>query len=269
MIIGLHGIGSLGDCLFLTPVIQALAEKGEKTTVQMHTETQSREVSVIFEGLADVEFTDTPVPRLYILNKDKVHSAKRALHQLGFYNHSCIPKIKLEETELNWATSYLSKFINPIILVNDGGGTSDPTNYRAKYVKGPPDNMQKMADFCILKGYTVLQFGHKREILGSGYKSFTPLDGAIHIRNLDIRQQAACFSIIRRIIAFDSGLQHLMLSVGGQAVVSIPDESLRLGYEYWDLLYPESEFEGEVRVKYINHRNFLNNKEDILSYLNS
>ena len=235
----------------------------------MHTETQSREVSVIFEGLADVEFTDTPASRLYILNKDRVHSAKRALHQLGFYNYSCIPKINLTQKELDWGQNYISQFKNPIIIYQNNSGDLDPINYRSHYVAGPRENMQLMTDYCISQGYTVLQFGHTREILGSGAKSFTPLDGAVHIRNLNIRKQACCLAVVKKICGIDSGLYHLMLSVGGKAVTSIPDENLTLGYEYWDLLYPESEFEGPVRVKYINHRNILNNKENILSFLNS
>ena len=269
MLLGLRQVCSIGDLLFLTPVIHVLRGRGESVKVQLHDDEQGRSIACLLDGLAEVEHVPWPEERLYILNKEKIHSAKRALHQLGFYNYSCIPKINLTQEELDWGQDYVSQFKNPIIIYRNNSGDLDPINYRAHYVAGPRENMQLMTDYCISQGYTVLQFGHTREIVGSGAKSFTPLDGAVHIRNINIRQQACCLAAVKKIIGIDSGLYHLMLSVGGKAVTSIPDENFTLGYEYWDLLYPESEFEGPVRVKYINHRDFLNNKENILSYLNT
>lgn len=267
MKLGLRQVGSIGDALFLTPCIQAFYEQNVKVTVQLHDDEQSRSIACLYENLADVEHVSYPIERLYIINKDRVHSAKRALHQLGFYDYSCVPKINLTQEELEWGQNYVRQFNNPICIYVDNSGSFDPTNLRAHWVQGNPKNIQEVTNYCFSEGYTVLQFGHPKEILGSGYKSFTPLDNAIHIRNLNIRQQACCLSAVKKIIGIDSGLYHLMLSVGGKAVVSIPDESKTYGYEYWDLLYPESEFQGKTRVKYINHRDFISNSKKILEFL--
>ena len=246
MILGIKDNGSLGDALYLTSAVNELNKRGEKVVVQMHKDEQCRAVSRVFENLTEVEYTDTPVDKLYE-NKRNTHAAQVILNKLGIDNVNCIPKIKLTPEEIEWAKNFLSQYEykNAIIVINDNAGSHDPTNIGALYKRPPVDLMQFLADGFTKDGFTVFQFGRKEE------DRFTPLKNVVYMRGLNIRQLAACYSLIGKIISGDTGDYHLMLSVGGEAYVLCPEESELHGYIYHELHYtPELFREEKVRVMY-------------------
>lgn len=258
----MQGMGSWGDCIMLIPAIQALRDKGEEVVLQMHNDEQCRQVSTIFNGLAKVEFVDNPASRLYITNTEKIHTAKRSLHELGFYDYSCIPKIELTADEINWAKDFLKDYKRSITFINNNSGDWDKTNYRAHYVRPPIKLIQYLVDYFISNGWDVLQFGRKED------ERFTPLNGAKHIRGLSIRQLLSCYHVIGKMISGDTGDQHGIISVGGKSVVFHPPESDQFGYHFWDLHYtPELWKDESVRIRYQDYTKFSGNLSEILQFI--
>ena len=270
MIFGLKQIGALGDCLFITPALQAL--NYTHNAVEMRPDLQCRQVSKIFDGLATVVFTYVPRERLYITNKNKVHSALRVLQSLGLENYSCIPKINLKQEEIDWAKNYLRDYNcdKVIVITNDNLGANDPTNYCAQYKRPPVELMQGIADCLIGLGYTILQFGPKLDEWPGKIPTFTPLKGAIPIRDLEIREQAACFSIIKKIISGCTGLFHLGISVGAKCVCFHPPNNDQFQYYNWDLHYLSELWKNEpIRAKYIDFTKFDGSLGPIIDFLNT
>lgn len=250
MILGLKGTGALGDALWLTPAIWGLKTKGIDVKVQMHDDQQSREVAKIYDNLCPVEFVSDPPQRLYIINKDNTHSAQRVLNELKLDNINCIPKILLNDYEIDWAKWLLKEYKNPMVVVNDNSGSHDLTNARAQYVRPRPSLMQQQVYDWAKEGNTILH-------LISGNKPFTRLTGCVEISGFNIRQLAACYKVVGRGVFSDTGNYHLMLAVGGRCLVLVPDESKEFGYNYSDLHYkPELWKDETIRVNYYNfHKN--------------
>lgn len=243
IILGNRGNGGLGDCLFFTPLF-----RNNTGTVILHNDKQSREVSTVLDGIAKIEFCDLPPERPDSNCNTPIHRCKKIMRAFGINDEYCIPFIKLTSEEITKAKDVISQYKNPVVIINNNSGDWDPTNFRAHYVRGEPSNMQVICNQLIENGCTPLQFGLEDD------RKFTKLNRAIHIRGLNIRETASCFYHIKKFVGTDSGLYHLMLSVGGRCIVSIPLESIPFGYIYSDLLYTKECFgTEEVRVKYFNH----------------
>ena len=244
--------GNLGDALWLTPLARYIPDlvvqlrKGDK---------RSEAVAPIFDGLCKVEFVDNPQDP----NKSKldVHVSRKILYAYGIVGRNSIPQIKLTAGEIIWARGFLSAYPNPIAIINGNSGTNDPSNYRAQYVRPPHEAMQEIANHFHKHGKTVLQFGPDKSYYDRD--PFVPLENAVHIRGLSVRQLAACYAVIGKMISGDTGDYHLMLAVGGETVTLVPHESFQLGYVYSDLLYgyAAQDWEDEkCRVHYLNHEDY-------------
>lgn len=249
MILGNKGNGSLGDVLWMTAVLRYIKD----IKIILHNDEQSKWVGEIFENLCRVEYSDNPPERPdNIIDTSKEpysysHRSRKILLSLGIQETISVPFINLSFNEINWAYEFLKNYKNPIALVNDNSGCYDKSNLRAHYVRPPIALMQKMTDKLIEDGFTPLQFGRKEN------DKFTPLRGAVPIRGLTLRQLAACYYLIKQYIGGDTGDYHLMIAAGGTATVFIPNESIKLGYIYNDLLYKPENFEdAKSRAYYLN-----------------
>jgi hypothetical protein len=241
--LGNFGNGGLGDCLYLTSVFRYKRGK-----IILHNDEQSKQVSRVFDYIAEVEFSNNPPERPDKDCKLPVHRAEKILKSMGIESRICVPYVVLTKEEKEWSKNFLKDYNNPIIIVNDNSGTWDSTNTRAHYVRPPVALMQEMCNFLYKNGYTPLQFGRKE------INRFTPLKNAIHIRGLDIRELAACYHSISKIVSGDTGDYHLMLGVGGKASVFHPPHSEQMGYLFEDLHYKPENFENGVsRVDYIDY----------------
>lgn len=247
---------NLGDTLWVTP----LARYVPALTVQMlSNDARSRATAPILEGLCPVEFVEktTETPKLPI----RAHVTQRILAAYGHYGKPSIPKVLLTNEEIKWAIDFLhSKGVSDprrtVAMTNHNSGSGDPTNLRAHYVRPPNEVMQKLAAFWAQGGRNkVLQFGpaptyHDRD-------PFEPLEGAIHIRGLTVRQLAACYHVVGRLLAGDSGDKHLMLAVGGIVACLVPPHSDYFGYYHWDLLYDTVCWGDEKpRLRYALHQDW-------------
>ena len=244
--------GNLGDALWLTPLARYVPDlvvqlrKGDK---------RSEAVAPIFDGLCKVEFIDNPSDARR--SKLDVHVARKILYAYGIVGRNSIPKINVTDGEILWAKGFLSGYSNPIAIINGNSGTNDPANYRAKYVCPPHEFIQEIASHFHKNGKTVLQFGPDPKYYDRD--PFVPLENAVHIRGLTVRQLAACYAVIGKMISGDTGDYHLMLAVGGETITLVPTENFQLGYVYSDLLYgyAADDWEGEKpRSNYLNHEDY-------------
>ncbi|RTK98842.1 MAG: hypothetical protein EKK57_10850 [Proteobacteria bacterium] len=235
----------MGDNLWITPIFRFVKEP-----IYLYDNFHCRSISSIYNGITDVQFLDQHIRNF---EYDGItHNTIQWLKHLNieYSNTNIIPFVVITEEEKQWAAQYLSKYPNPIVIINDNSGNNDPQNNRSRYVLPNQNMMQSITDEYS-KTNTVLQFGVAPNFYRCGYDGFTPLKNAIHIRGLNIRQLAACYSIIGKYIGGDTGDYHLMLAVGGEATVFIPKESRQMGYIYSNLLYTNSMFGNDkVRVTY-------------------
>ena len=244
--------GNLGDALWLTPLARWFSD----LTVQLRAgDKRAKAVSELFNGMCKVEFVDNPAETKK--TDENIHVTQKILHAHGIWDDDSMPRIKLTQGELDWAKAYLSAYHNPIILINSNSGTNDPLNYRAQYVRPPDRIMQELCSYFMNKNFTVLQFGPDAKYYDRD--PYLPLINAVHIRGLTLRQTAACYAIVGKMISGDTGDYHLMLAVGGQCVTLVPHENLQLGYSYSDLLYGfacKCWKDNDKRILYIQHDDY-------------
>lgn len=250
--------GTLGDSLWITPIFRAFPH----CTLKMFDAPGCRNVSTIYEGIVDkIEFCEAPgVPPT---TDDKTHVSQRMLNALGIPEASCIPYVIITEEEEKWATEFLKPYKNPIVFVNHNSGWNDPSNFFARHVKPPRKVMQALADYYRGHGYTIMQFCNAPKQLNPKYDNFDPLDDAIHIRGLTLRQQAACYKIIGKMITGDTGEPYLMLAVGGKFIMLLCQEVY--DYHHYSIQYTDELWKSEKpRTKYYHFHEY----EKIADHIN-
>lgn len=248
--------GNLGDTLWVTPLSRYFPDN--ELIVQMRgPDAKARATAPILEGLAlKVEWVDSPsdTPRAPV----KAHITQQILTYYGLGGKPSIPRIVLRAEEIMWAMEHLRPYGNKMVaIINHNSASADPTNHRAHYVRGNPEAMRMLARFWMGAGYNVLQFGPAPSYYTND--PFIPIKEATWIRGLSVRELAACYHIIGKLISGDTGDYHLMLAVGGRAAVLVPPHSDAMGYRHWDLLYDQVCWGDErPRVRYALHSDYTN-----------
>ncbi len=244
--------GNLGDTLWLTP----LARYEPDLTVWMRgDDAKARSVAPILEGVCKVKLEPNPPETRQAGIVE--HVTQRILAAYGHQGKPSIPRVLLKPDEVAWAIDYLKGVTGGharkvVALVNHCSGSADPTNYRASYVRGNPEAFKALASFWRGAGYKVLQFGPEPGFYGVDI--WTPIEGATPVRGLSVRQLAAVYHVIGKLISLDTGDYHLMLAVGGKVGCLVPPHSDELGYRHWDLLYDAVCWGDErARVRYALH----------------
>lgn len=245
---------NLGDTLWVTPLARYVPD----LTVQMlgH-DFRSRATAPILVGLCNVEWVDktTETPKAPI----RAHVTQRILGAYGHGGKPSIPRVLLRSGEIDWAISYLKERgygPDTIAFTNHNSGSGDPTNHRAHYVRPPSDIIKILVRFWSGGNGKVFQFGpaptfHDRD-------PYDAIPNAVQCRGLSVRQLAACYHVIGKLIGGDSGDYHLMLAVGGKVACLVPPHSEQFGYLHWDLLYDEVCWGSEKpRVKYVLHHDWV------------
>ncbi len=245
--------GNLGDTLWVTP----LARYEPDLTVWMRgDDAKACSVAPILDGLCKVRLEPNPPETRKA--PIRAHVTQQIL--AAYSDHvgkPSIPRVLLKAEEVAWAVDYVKGITGGhshkvVALVNHCSGSADPTNYRAHYVRGNPAAFESIARFWRGAGYKVLQFGP-----APGFYTpdvFTPIEGTIPVRGLNVRQLAAVYHIVGKLIGVDSGDYHLMLAVGGKVACLIPPHSDQFGYRHWDLHYDSVCWGNErPRVRYIPH----------------
>jgi hypothetical protein len=225
--------GNLGDTLWLTP----LARYEDLTVWMRGDDTKARSVAPILDGVCSVVLKPNPPETLKA--PIRAHVTQQILAAYGHGGKPSIPRVILRPDEVQWAVDYVKGVTGGhsskiVAMVNHCSGSADPTNYRAAYVRGNPAVFESLARFWKGAGYKVLQFGP-----APGFYTpdvFTPIEGAIPVRGLSVRQLAAVYHVIGKLISLDTGDRWLMLAVGGKVACLVPPHSDQMGYRHWDLL---------------------------------
>lgn len=244
---------NLGDTLWVTPLARYVPD----LVVQMlgH-DARSRATAPILDGLCPVEWVGQTeeTPKFPF----RAHVTQRILAAYGVLDQPSIPRVLLRPEEIGWAVAYLKARgygRDTIAFTNHNSGSGDPTNHRAHYVRPHPEIIKTLARFWGGGQGQVFQFGpaptfHDRD-------PYDAIPGAVQCRGLSVRQLAACYHVIGKLIGGDSGDYHLMLAVGGKVACLVPPHSEQFGYLHWDLLYDKVCWGTEIpRVKYVLHQDW-------------
>lgn len=253
--------GTLGDSMWVTPLLRAFPG----STLRMFDTPSCRNVAQVYEGLVDhVEFCADPgVPPTVDL---PTHVSQRMLVAAGRPDDSIIPCIKLKEEEISWARTFLAQFGDParmMVIHTHNSGWADPQNHFARHVKPPHDFMQLLTVMArIRKGYRVLQFCN--EPWPGKPDNFDPLEDTIHVRGLTLRQTAACYHVIGRMISGDTGDPYLALAAGARVVFLMCPEVDWAGYRHHNVQYTDALWKGEKpRTRYHAFVDWYRASEDL------
>lgn len=250
--------GNLGDILWTTPLARYVAQQGDELVVWLRAgDAKAEATAPVLRGLARVMYMTNPVetPQAPI----QAHVTQRILTAHGFGGKPSVPRIILTPEEVQGAVELLSSHgytPDSVAIVNHNSANGDPTNYRAQYVRPPSDVMRKLASFHMRGGRAkVFQFGP-----AEGYYTwdpFDPIEGAVHIRGLGVRELAACYHVIGKTITGDTGDLWLSLAVGAKVAALVPPHSDQMGYRHWDLLLDQTCWGDEKpRIRYSLHQDW-------------
>lgn len=204
--------GSLGDWLSLTPLLIARPN----STVIAKESPHTRQFARLYEGLAEVKFTDENIPHTLETDEELCFS-QRVLNYYKVDNVNAIPKIFLRDDEIEWARKFLEQYQNPVVLNNTVGGASSskPDSDLSNYRRWPDVLTKDIIAALKLDNHTILRFGTKT-IQSNIYSNYDEFENVINIPDLNLRQLAACYSVIGKYVGTDTGDHHLMLAVGGK-----------------------------------------------------
>jgi hypothetical protein len=243
--------GNLGDTLWVT----ALARYEPNVVVVMRAgDAKAESTSEILRYQCARVFENSPAETRKAAVR--AHVTQQILTAYGHGGKPSIPRVILQPKEIEAAVKLLKTHgytPDSIAIVNHNSANGDPTNYRAHYVRPPSEVMHKLAAFHARGGRAkIFQFGPTESYYT--WDPFDPIPGAIHIRGLSVRELAACYHVIGKLISGDTGDYHLMLAVGGKVACLVPPHSDQLGYRHWDLLYDGVCWGDErPRVRYALH----------------
>lgn len=243
--------GNLGDILWTTP----LTRYEENVVVVLRAGDAKAEATseVLRYQCARIFQNDPPETKQAPI---RAHVTQRILTAYGHGGKPSIPRVILKPDEIQAAVKLLvghGYTPESCAIVNHNSANGDLTNHRAHYVRPPSDVMSALARFHMKGGRAkVFQFGP-----AEGYYArdpFEPIEGCVHIRGLSVRELAACYHVIGKVISGDTGDQWLMLAVGGKVACLVPPHSDSMGYRHWDLHLDATCWGDEVpRVQYTLH----------------
>lgn len=254
--------GTLGDSLWITPIFRSFPG----TTLRLFDTPSCHNVAQIYEGLVrEVQFVEQPgVPPTM---DAPTHVTQRMLAAMGRPDDSIIPWVVLREDEIAWARWFLVQQGFPdltrlLVIHTHNSGWADPSNWFARHVKPPKPIMQTLADVARSDGYTVLQFCNAPH--AGKPDNFDPLTGTHHIRGLTLRQTAACYHVIGRLISGDTGDPYLALAAGARVVFLMCPELEQTGYRHFNVQYTDALWKGEKpRTRYHEFKDWQRVADDL------
>lgn len=216
--------GSLGDWLSLTPLLRQLAHP----TVLAKDSPHTRSFATLYEGIAEVEFTDGPVED--ILEMGRGPFSRRILNAYGLGGNA-IPSVIITPEEIAWAKDFLKDYPNPIVFNNTcGGAQSDkPLNDISNWRRMPHEVAFRVIKDLLTDKKTPIRFGTKAS--RAIYDNYDEFECVISIPDLPLRQVAACYAVIGEYWGTDTGDHHLMLATGGICHTFVPPTAWHYDHE--------------------------------------
>ncbi len=248
--------GNLGDILWTTP----LARYEPNLIVRLREgDAKVKATAPVLQGVVAV-VTFEPSPPETAQAPIHAHVTQRILAAYGHAGRPSVPRIILTAAEIRAALDRLLPLgLSPesCAVVNHNSANGDPTNHRAHYVRPPSEVMHRLASFHMKGGRAkVFQFGPAPGFYT--WDPFDPIPGAIHIRGLSVRELAACYHVIGKVISGDTGDMWLALAVGAKVACLVPPHSDVMGYRHWDLHLDAVCWGNELpRIRYALHHDWL------------
>lgn len=278
MIIKLGHLFGLGDSLWITPIYKVF----KNTETYIYDTPRNKSMAFLFQGLTDIKYEPQEGEKfdyhdflfknygkidekefLYWKNYDPIHLAQKLFKYLGIdESHSILPSIIVSQECIDLGYDLLNKIgkiENPVILVsNNTAGVfqgNDSNDWQAAYRTLHPECWQDIINSNLNKN-TFLQCG----IDGRVFKFNNVIPAYKYIKEYKnpLKAVTGLYFIIKKYIGIDTGDYNLMLSVGGEAKVLIPEKA-----PFWNgvsSIFRENDYRrGEqVRTEYFNFKEYKN-----------
>lgn len=194
-----NGAGGVGDTLMLTPLARALG----KRAVMILPSSMER-MKFLFRNLCPVQISDNHPVSMW--QKDILQSIGfLRMFQLG--GQDPIPRIDLDPDAIKAAREGLASIRSPLAFC--------PTCSRHwSHVRQRPPLFWRPIIAELSKRFTVLQFG---------LKDYPDVPGTRRMPFVSLEHLAATYHLIGNYVGVNTGDHHLMLSVGGRAIVAEAD----------------------------------------------
>ena len=246
--IGYH-IGNLCDILFYTPLVKD--GNPRNITIDIVDDEVAKNKAPLFNGLCPVTISKSPSPPPLVINRDTHRSQSYLdLFELSSADRNFLPKIIVTNEELEWARNFLKDFNNPIIYIPNNSCSYDKRNLFSQ-MRTFTKEMNDVIIRELSRKYTLLQFGLNNKFYSGMRAEIYNYDNVINIENLNIRQLAACYSVIGKGFCSDTGDPYLMLAVGGKIIEIVPMYSIEI-YPYYQYIYCDTDLwkNEKIRAKY-------------------
>ena len=230
--IGSGHVAALGDLLMLTPICRVF-------DCRVEIPLKSKNYLPLFWHIAWPQLVANPTILKDVGDGLCVENKFRGLF---LQNQNCIPYIFLTTEELDRAKRQLLGFNNPMALsVNckrEWASVRElPKQYWAEIVK-----------YYREQGYDIIQFGIE--------DNFTSIQGVSAFwRNLKIRELAALYFVIGKVLTINSGDHHLAIASGAKVLCLQPKDSGGFCQKHW-CYFPKYWKNQKPRVKYVDFDNY-------------
>jgi hypothetical protein len=239
----------IGDLLTYTPIFKYY----KNCLVKMIDNEKGHIGAPLFNDLCSVVFEKNVGDNINGNVPYQTHTAAKRLIQLGLTHVSPIPEIIIKDKEILKGVEILNKYnidiSKPILaIVADANGSHNIENTFGKTRMMSLDRWESLLSH-LSKYYQLIQFGLSNKI--------TDLPYTTKILDLNIRDLASCYKVIRKYLGIDTGDYHLMIAIGGKSIVFCPKngEGNEHPYWTWQWHYQDNWFQNGARSKYI-YKNF-------------
>lgn len=193
------GAPGIGDTLMLTPVARAFGNRAVMTLPP-----SMARLSFLFRNICEVKVRDEhpvfPWPGMVL---QSVGHLKR----MGLSNVDPIPRIELSPEVMERARQVLAAFPNALAFC------PSCSRHWARVRQRPPEWWREVIT-SLAQRYIVIQFG---------LTDYPTIEGAQRLPFRPLEELAAIYKLIGRYVGVNTGDYHLMVAVGGKAVVVNPD----------------------------------------------
>ena len=238
--------GGIGDSLQITPVFKYFTDG----IIEVKDNEQGYKVGRLYEKMAKVIYLDNPITQEESFIKygdiNKSHPLRNgALNYLTIYGIenkvSPIPWVVLADMEVEWAENYLKKYHNPVIVVTSTAASDRDSNGNHSRCMSR-ESWQDIINFYSSTGHQVIHIGSP-----NNKHSF---DNVFREFDLNVRQAAACFKVVKKVITVDTGLYHLALAAGAYTKCLVPTFGWGDNYYFPNWSYTPNMFDNECLVEY-------------------
>lgn len=145
----------------------------------------------------------------------------------GYLPDQILPDVRLKQEEIAKARKFLAPYKNPVALC------VNCAPYWA-YLRETDAHKWETIVAVLSPRFTFVQFGVSEH--------FTPIKGAVHFLDQDIRHVAACYQVAGRYVGVETGNSHLMLGVRGECWIAEPPPCKERDHVFMHYKHPKCHY---------------------------